>query len=163
MREIWIGSPSFHYTYDLLLRAFPRAQFVYCIRHPIDYLESQSKIQHAVHSEEQLVYNLAGWLSMVELARGLSTVGSYFELRYEDLVAEDNRAREALFACLGLKLHPDCIKRLDLRFVAGKETISYAERATALIDATPGLRAMMETLDYADQPFGRLRPGAEVR
>jgi hypothetical protein len=163
MREIWIGSPSFPYTYDLLLRAFPRARFVHCIRHPIDYLESQSKNQRVIHSDEQLAYNLSAWVSMVGLARGLSAVGSYFELRYEDLVADDDSAREALFAFLGLKLHPDCLERLNLRFVAGKETISYADRATALIDTTPGLRAVMETLDYADQPFGRLRPSAEIR
>jgi Sulfotransferase family len=162
-REIWIGSPSFPYNYDLFLKMFSRAKFVHCIRHPIDYLESMSKIHHETYTDEQMVYHLKAWLVMVERARSLSTSASYFELRYEDLVSDDPSVRSAMFSFLGLSLHKDCLERLDLRFVPGKDSVSYADRASRVIDATPGLRAVMQGLGYADAPYGRLRPDAEIR
>lgn len=162
-REIWVGSPSFPYDYDLFLKAFPKARFVHCIRHPIDYLESLSKAHHETYTDEQLIHNLQAWLMMLERARSLAPVAPYFELRYEDLVADDPSVRKNLFAFLRLSLHKDCLDRLNFRFVPGKDEISYVDRATRIIDSTPGLRAVMEGLGYADLPFGRLRPGAEVR
>lgn len=162
-REIWIGSPSFPYTYDPLIKVFPKAKFVHCIRHPIDYLESISKIHRERYTEEQMVYHLRGWLDMLARARSLSSSTSYFELRYEDLVSDDSRVRSDLFSFLGLSLHKDCLERLNLRFVPGKDLVSYADHASRVIDATPGLRAVMQGLGYADAPYGRLRPDAEIR
>jgi hypothetical protein len=162
-REIWVGSPAFAYDYSLFKMAFPKAKYVHCVRHPIDYLESVSKVHQQNFDAADAMNHLTAWLNIVRRARELSETQSYFELSYEDLVSEQSQRRLALFQFLGLSMHPDCLDRLDLRFVPTKADTLYSQHARKWIDAVPGLRSTMEQFGYSDKPFGRLRNQAEVR
>ena len=145
-REIWVGSPAFPYDYNLLRTVFPRARYVHCLRHPIDYLESSTKLAGTVLDDDKAVYELKAWVSMVRSARALAETDSFFEIRYEDLVAEDDNRRRALFRYLELSLHQDCVRRLDTRLVPTEPGVSFSDRATCWIDQTPGLRPIMAEL-----------------
>jgi hypothetical protein len=99
---------------------------------------------------------------MVECARELAKTQPYFEIRYEDVAAEAHQPLQALFAFLDLKLHPNCLAWLDVRLVSTKSDLGNLERASSWIDATPGVRAIMESLGYSDTPYGRLRSQAKT-
>ena len=79
-----------------------------CIRHPIDYLHSTAKVLAITLDDDTAVSHLSGWVAMVELARTLGQTQPYFEIRYEDLVAEAEGPLAALFRFLDLGLHPAC-------------------------------------------------------
>jgi hypothetical protein len=142
-KEIWAGSDSFPYGWELYRGAFPNAWYVHSVRHPLDYL--RSSVSHsgtAAPDEQGAIYALGQWVAMVRHARTLRSTGRYLEFRMENFDAELPRILEAL----DLPPHPACTAAAGFRYLpSARRQISVSAGA---IDRVEGLRALAEELGY---------------
>lgn len=93
--------PSYFRNVDLLLALFPDAQFVHLVRDGRDCVASLKGMRWWHHGT---VGSLATWVHSVDCARRAARrlpADAFFELRYEDLVADPRVELERLCAFLG--------------------------------------------------------------
>jgi hypothetical protein len=143
-KEIWAGSDSFPYGWELYQGAFPKAWYVHSIRHPFDYLRSVvSNSGAAMPNDDEVAHGLSQWVAMVRHARTLRNSRRYFEFRMEDFDRELPRILEAL----ELPAHPACLDAARFEYLPSpRRAIPISAGAVA---RAKGLRALADELGYA--------------
>jgi len=150
MQEIWIGSDSFPYSFELYESAFPRARYLHSIRNPLTYIASCFNNNQVDASMEAAVHQLNQWCKMTAHARTLAPTGRYMEFRHEDFVGDQGRTAERVFAFVGLDFPERCRRTLDIRHLPSSGPNAFLDRADELLAAVPGLREEMRDLGYLD-------------
>jgi hypothetical protein len=148
MQEIWIGSDSFPYSFELYESAFPRARYIQSIRNPLTWVSSVFDNNQVVASMDDAIYNLKQWVKMTTHARTLTATGRYMEFCHEDFVGDDGRTAERVFAFVGLDFPEQCRRTLDIRHLPSNGPNVFLDRADELLAAVPGLREEMANLGY---------------
>lgn len=150
MQEIWIGSDSFPYSFELYEAAFPRARYLHCVRNPLTYLASNFNNNRVDASTEAAVYALKQWIKMTSHARTMAGTGRYIEFRYEDFVGDGGRTAERVFDFVGLDFHERSRRMLDIRHLPSAGPNAFLDRADEFLAAVAGLREEMQNLGYVD-------------
>jgi hypothetical protein len=111
----WWGDKNPHYVspenrgcLETILELFPEARFIHIIRDGRDVV--MSGLRGRWRDFERVHYM---WKSHVDIGWGFGRslpADRYFELRYEDLVADDVAMARKLFDFLGIALHPAVIR-----------------------------------------------------
>lgn len=150
-QEIWLGSSSAPYDWNLYHMAFPKAFFIHSIRNPFSYLRSNFRNKGVEYpSEEQIVHELSQWLAMTRHARKLSNIGRrYIQFRYEDFV-QDLSVVESVFSFVGLEFVKRCRRAHAIRHLPSFGTFDCAKPAEYFLTRVPGLRLEMQQLGYID-------------
>jgi hypothetical protein len=148
MQEIWIGSDSFPYSFELYETAFPRAKYIQSIRNPLIWIRSVFNNNQVVASMEDAINALEQWVKMTTHARTLTATGRYMEFRHEDFVGDAGRTAERVFAFVGLDFSEQCRQTLDIRHLPSTGPNEFLDRAGELLAAVPGLREEMADLGY---------------
>jgi hypothetical protein len=148
MQEIWIGSDSFPYPWDLYRIAFPNALYLHSVRNPFTYLASNFNVNRELATEERAEYELRQWLKMTRHARKLVDTSRYMEFRYEDFIGDGGRTAERIFEFCGLKLEERCRRALSIRCLPSNGPNSFAERAEDFLTSIPELEDEMTMLGY---------------
>ena len=148
MQEIWIGSDSFPYSFELYEAAFPRARYIHSVRNPFTYLASVFNNNQVSGSMEAAVHQLKQWIKMTTFARTLAASERYMEFRHEDFVGDDGRTAKQVFAFVGLNFPEQCQRTLEIRHLPSTGPNVFLDRADELLAAVPGLREEMKNLGY---------------
>ena len=95
---------------DTIRKIFPGAKFIHIIRDGRDVVASITRRKHA-DGLSWADIETAAWSWHDHTAIGAAfgrkiSPGSYHEIRYEDLVADEHRAARSLFGFLDIPLHP---------------------------------------------------------
>jgi len=100
-------TPSNVFAADRLAVAWPKARFIYLIRHPLAVARSWHAANPEQRPMDRAVTHTLGYMQEVERARerhpGLT-------LRYEDLVAEPTSATRQICAHLGVAWEPEMLE-----------------------------------------------------
>jgi hypothetical protein len=96
--------------YDLM---FPAAIWVHVVRHPLDWLSSGARLSGQQLSKELVPSLLKTWIDTVEMSRQRRGAKRYYEIKYEELHADPERALGLLFEGLGLTWYDEC--RMSIR------------------------------------------------
>jgi hypothetical protein len=148
MQEIWSGSTTFPYSWDLYLAAFPNALYLQSIRHPLKWLRSALSNMGKQATREEAVHELSEWLKMVEHARVLRDTRRYMEFRHEDLVGDEGKTLARVFDFIGLDIDERCKRAMGIRYLPSSGAEPLPAEPDELIDAVPGLRGVMQRLGY---------------
>ena len=143
-KEIWAGSDSFPYDWQLHRAAFPNATYVHSVRHPIDWLRSYISNSGApAPNDAEAIYALGQWVKMVDHARTLRGTGRFIEFRMEDFDAELSR----VLSELALDAAPACVGAAALTYLpSASRPIPVSE---AVLDGVPGLRELADAFGYS--------------
>jgi len=101
-KEVWNGSATHRYGWDVYDLLFPRATWVHLTRHPLDFAGSCAAWNGDQLTDSYLEARLADWSAMVEFSRLRNSRERFYEIRYEDLVARPRSCVEPILAELGL-------------------------------------------------------------
>jgi hypothetical protein len=96
--------PTYFRNVEMLRALFPDAQFVHIVRDGRDCVASLKRMPWWQRDGRNAVDAMAWWVEAVECARRAKKAlpaDSFYEVRYEDLVADPQRELQALCAFLG--------------------------------------------------------------
>lgn len=102
-KEIWNGTAWATYEWDSYDEVFPGGHWVHLVRHPLSFVKSVASWNKDLLTQDYLRARLVDWIGVVRHSRKRVSTGRYFEIRFEDLVADPNAALTPLLTALGLE------------------------------------------------------------
>lgn len=129
-RPALLKSPTHTARLKVLAPMFPRARYVYLVRHPYDVIPSMIRTMAALNGalglqrpanrdlEERVLEDYATLLRCLEEGRPLVPAERFHEVRFEDLAADPMGRIERLYAALGLDGFESARERLAARVAA---------------------------------------------
>jgi hypothetical protein len=107
-KELWNGGRSYNFDWSIYDSVFPRATWVHLVRNPFSFARSTARWNRYPLDLNYLDDLLHEWVAIVRRSRERAASGRYFELRYEDLVANARTSLAPVLKSLGLKWHEAC-------------------------------------------------------
>lgn len=113
-RRIVLKSPTHTYRLKILVDIFPQAQFIHIVRNPFDVFRStvhSTRVSYLLHAlqqprfdglEESVLENFLLMHQKLEEARPLLTHANFYEVRYENLVANPAAEVKRIYDRLGI-------------------------------------------------------------
>lgn len=126
-RRVLLKNPFHSFRIPELYRMFPDAKFIHICRNPLDVVPSAARMWSVVGRQNSLK---PGWknpdfedvsgllnrlLTKVEEDAALLPRGSFYQLRYEDLVSNPVGSLQNVYRALGLEFD-ECLKENILKF-----------------------------------------------
>jgi tetratricopeptide (TPR) repeat protein len=107
--------PGNYLRLGLIHLALPNAKIVHCRRSPIDtalsiYTTPNRTAPSFTHSREGIVFTYREYLRLMEHWRGILPASRFFEIRYEELVADPEPEIRRLFEFCELDWEPACLR-----------------------------------------------------
>lgn len=106
--------PAYVNNLDVIRRLFPDAQIIHIVRDGRDCVAS---LQEMPWHRQGIYHSIAAWAQAVDnarLARRRLPADTFYELRYEDLVADPERELAALCHFLGEEYDPAMVRPADV-------------------------------------------------
>jgi glycosyltransferase involved in cell wall biosynthesis len=154
-KEPWLGHPNFDYAWDGYDALFPQAVWLHMVRNPFDFARSSAQWNREAFDEAYLKRRLFEWGLMTRKSRERKSTGRYYEVRFEDLVGEPERALSDLFDQLGIAWNPDNAEILKTKYIASSDqnleltqTLS-ADGVGTVVNQVDGLRSELESCGYS--------------
>jgi hypothetical protein len=119
-KEVWNGSGTHRYAWEVYDFLFPRATWVHLTRHPLEFAASCAAWNKDELTDSYLEARLADWVAIVEYSRLRSSRERFFELRYEDIVARPRDCVDPVLAALGLSWAATCGTPLERPIMASQ-------------------------------------------
>jgi hypothetical protein len=110
-KDIWNGSAAHEYAWEIYDRVFPRAAYVQMLRNPLDFAASCAGSTKQEFTRDYLVASLRDWVSMIRYSRRRQDTGRFFEISYDQLLADPAQALGPLFTHLELPWRDECARR----------------------------------------------------
>lgn len=155
-KEIWNGNPAVaKVPWSVYQTVFPGARWVHLVRDPFTFVRSLALWNEEPLTGGMLKRELRHWKQVVEWSRDLEGVPSFFEIRFEDLMADPEATLAPILGSVGLTWHRNCAQALNRRVLGSPQASPYAlertlqgEEIAALVDKTKGLAGLMNDLGY---------------
>jgi hypothetical protein len=119
-KEVWNGSATHRYSWDIYDLLFPRATWVHLVRHPFEFAASCAAWNNDAFTDSYLEARLSDWTAMVEYSRLRATQERFFEVRHEDIVASTRHTLEPVFESLGLDWSEACARAVKRRVMVSE-------------------------------------------
>ena len=148
-KEIWNGSKPFQQGWRRHDLAFPGAQYVHIVRHPIQYLCSFMSHTPLEPTKGRMLHWLDDWTKMNVLAHSRAELkGRYLAMRYESLVENPAAEIPGILGFLGLPEDNNCFEALSRRYNPRKRDVAPPIIPRIDIESVPGLVELAERYDY---------------
>lgn len=154
-KELWNGSGSFEYDWEIYDSVFPTARWVHLIRNPFSFVKSCSRWVQRSLDEAFLAHQLTEWVSVVEYSRLRAKTGNYHDVRYEDLIRSPENALLPVLEACGLLWVPECRAPLQTRVMGSspREPVGDGAALTlqiveSLFEQIPGLWELCDSFGY---------------
>jgi glycosyltransferase involved in cell wall biosynthesis len=154
-KEPWLGHPNFDYAWDGYDALFPQAVWLHLVRNPFDFARSSAQWNRETFDEAYLKRRLFEWGLMTRKCRERKSTGRYYEVRFEDLIVEPERALSDLFDHLAIAWNPDNAEILKTKYIASSdqnlkltETL-LADGVGIVANQVDGLRSELERCGYS--------------
>jgi hypothetical protein len=149
-KDIWNGSAAHEYAWEIYDQVFPRATYAQVRRHPLDFAASCAGSTNQQFTRDYLVARLKDWVSMIGYSRLRETTGRFFEIAYEQLLADPARALEPLFSHLGLPWRQECAAPLTDNFMKSPRRRTQEHEVFQTRVAIPGLYELVRDMGYLE-------------
>lgn len=149
LQEIWNGSTSFPYGWEVHERAFPTARYVQVVRHPWTWMQSYFLRMEVVPTAGDVVFALRNWVSMTEMAGRQQRHGDRYALfQYEQVAADPTPGIHRLLDFAGLADEPGCHLAGTRKYGESPHRIVLPTLTEAQVESVGGLLALMERFGY---------------
>jgi hypothetical protein len=128
--------PAYLNNLDVIQRLFPDAQIIHIVRDGRDCVAS---LQEVPWHRQGIYHSIAAWAQAVDnarLARRRLSPDTFYELRYEDLVADPVRELAALCEFLGEEYDEAMTRPAEVASVAVPEYKAWHERTRSPVDSS---------------------------
>lgn len=151
-KEIWVGTDPWH-NWEPFDTLYPDALYLHLLRHPLEYARSNAAWNRKPLYLDRLRSLLEDWVAYVRFNRRRAASGRYFEIRYEQLIANPDGALSALFERLGLAIDPACLAALETPWKASFQRPGWPQGTRATLGEVSGLAEIMQGLGYNEPAF----------
>ena len=155
-QEIWV-SGSGKAVWEGHDAAFPDAQYLHIVRHPLDFARSLADWHRTALDAAELGVNLGKWVAYRAANAARRDTGRYTRVRYEDLSSDPGAALRGFHAKLGLPDAADYREALGTRTKSSGFRSAVPDQCEAIMAEVPGLLAALE-----EDGYDRLRPDLMV-